>query len=299
MRNIVGFLILYSNILYAKPTDLGLVWNLTPSPHGDYAYCEKAKAGTDFCLQHGQWLGYCADGPKKLKWGHMRIENGKVNFSACKKYRFLLAAAVVKKYGFTDKAALSSGSCSTEEGYMSAVGNRLFCARVENNKELRFASQNYPKSIPQEKFCDMADQLCKSGKSFPLPDITDFGQSDAWDVYEVEDLDGDGLPEVLLSRAGITEQAVWISPKNPSKVIAQTITKFSLHLGDPEGKEVESVLNAQEDCQHFSDEEPYNAERKKEIEEGSKKACAEFNAKLKAARGKYPKNKKLKALRPT
>src|SRR5262249_22655841 len=114
-----AFLLIGVGAASAKPLPLSLIWNISPSPHLQYARCGDQKA-KDFCLPAGRWVGVCVssvDGRRlrSLKAGAISLNaKGEVNFTGCPEYEVLIASSVARRTGISaEKAVFRTAGCQT------------------------------------------------------------------------------------------------------------------------------------------------------------------------------------------
>lgn len=270
----------------AAPQPQHLIWNVSPSPHGDYVACDDASASV--CVPDGEWWGVCKPeqfGPATtIKSGTVKLDGGKAKFSGCEFY-----IALISKQAKLDasRGVVASGGCEARPYSASPIGKFTAAVKMEKNGTIRFAK------LDGAKNCDDAAAAGVAWSepidvAWPGPAV-DAGKG--WSVDIIGDLDNDGAAEFLLSRTLKArtggEIAILGTPRGAAfEVIATTVTTPKIP-GTPEGRDVQKVTDAYVLWSHWAGEEGPNAAK------NAKSSYKDFSKKLNAALKKYPKNAKL------
>ncbi|MFN0118540.1 MAG: hypothetical protein ACKVQC_09655 [Elusimicrobiota bacterium] len=284
------------------PEKLSMIWYVGPSPAWNYADCNSPTVDADFCVSAGSWWGVCRDkqfgkSENSMKQGATKILEGKVEFSGCPYYDVLLDEGIAKKHGFRpEKAKYWQEACSNERRSIYQFGDSVYFVEIDNNK--RKIGLLIERIVTSGKLCDILNKklpnMVWANLDFEWDELK---IEDVWRVNQAFDLNEDNNPEIILS-SGLKDfypaaAAVMISINKSGKVeiISRTVNRPDLYLNSPEKKIVYLVKRAKDECDHWSGEEPYDDERAKEIAEGQKTSCAEFQKILKEVLKKYPENK--------
>lgn len=270
--------------LFVVAIPLDLVWNVSPSPHGDYAACSD---DVTVCVAPGEWWGICraerfGAAAKSLKSGALSLMDKRATFSACPYYQLLLSKQVAAKLGGDPaKATFAAPGCSSGD-----VGVAGALAYKQEGRKVRFApvAAKSCAELKDVKWSEPVD-IVWPGPNMPL--------DKKWNVDIIGDLNQDGHTEVLFS---MPHRAVFGTLRdNRFEPLAYTVDTPKLALTDEE-KRVAAVVQAHDLCIHWGEEEPYDKARAAEIANNAKRDCAKYKADRNAALKKYPQNMTLLGL---
>jgi hypothetical protein len=290
-------LVLAAGSASQTPRPIDFIWTRGPSPAPDTSYvsCEQPEAaGVDYCVPAGSWTGLCSkerlrptferfDGPLVFQQGVPRIEGCGAN-----------VLLLWKRQGDATPA------------YQHPKAGPQELGKGRQRVELSLPGRTYT-LVLKEKELRLEVKVATGGKvSQRVVDLREvFGEA-AKDSLSVTldyagDLSGDGEPEAIvgLDVRGYTKdyERKWSIPLAALVTLSAPPRVLGFTSGSPQklygprsckvlGCEVVAFLDKRESCEHFAGEEPYDEERRRELEKALR-GCEKLEQQRKTLLQKY------------
>lgn len=279
----------------ARPIDFIYSQEGYPDTGLAYVGCDALpSAKVDYCVPDGTWLGLCSRNkpPDVLT----RVEGPLV-----------FKDAIPGIQGCEEKVRLMwRRQGSDAPAYQAPKAGPIRLAQGVDVVDLTLDGNTYAIALDEKALrLEVKDT---AGKKRVMSLQKEFGDSVKQSKYVsfdvVVDVSGDGAPEaiVALTLDGYTRElefrrnipvAVMVTLSDPLRVVGFTSgSPFKLYgAGNcaAVGCDVVAFLDKKDSCDHFSGEEPYDEERRKEIEDAMK-GCNKLEARRKALLKKYRSN---------